>query len=55
MLGGAGWELVSVQHGVRGGGYDWERISSLIWTNRVAYLKRAVIPNRPVDEPQLVL
>ena len=55
LLGGAGWELVNVQHGnaSTGTAINWQ--NTLIWDNRVAYLKRRVLPGRAVDEPKLVL
>jgi hypothetical protein len=54
LLGGAGWELVSVQHGNKStGGYLDEY--ALIGDNRVAYFKRPAIAGRAVDEPELTL
>jgi hypothetical protein len=46
LLGGAGWELVSVQHSSPG---------NLRTQNKVAFFKRRVIQGRRVDEPRLVL
>ncbi len=55
LLGAAGWELVSVQHGNKYGGQIPYQQHGLIWDNRVAYFKRPVVPGRAVDEPKLVL
>ena len=52
LLGAAGWELVSVQHGLGGSAYLPYGLSP---ENRVAYLKRRVKPGRRVDEPELIL
>ncbi len=49
LLGGMGWEVVSVQHGNRGRGQS----DTLAWHNRVAHLKRVVVPGRAVDEPYI--
>jgi hypothetical protein len=60
ILGGFGWELVSVQYGnvVSGGvrvlGWDYEE-PTLNRQSRVAYLKRPSISGRATDEPKLVL
>jgi hypothetical protein len=51
LLGGAGWELVSVQYGNKSG---WEiNDDALIKSNRAAYFKRPVMTGRAVDEPKL--
>lgn len=50
LLGAAGWELVSIQHGPYtgiGGGLG------IIWDNCVAYFKRPSIPGRAVNDPKL--
>jgi hypothetical protein len=52
LLGAAGWELVSIQHGTNnsiGGEYE----GSIIWDKCIAYFKRPSIPGRPVSEPKL--
>lgn len=54
LLGGAGWELVSVQHGNRFNENTWQD-NGLIDGDKVAYLKRLVVSGRGVDEPQLNL
>ena len=55
LLGAAGWELVSVQHGNTSGGPHWCGEYTLVWDNRVAYFKRPVLSGRAVDEPKLAL
>jgi hypothetical protein len=50
LLGVAGWELVSVQHGTTAGTLYNGRI---LWDNVVAYFKRPVVPGRAIDEPEL--
>ena len=50
LLGGAGWELVSIQHGNRPSELD---SNSLVPGNIIAYLKRTVVSGRAVDEPKL--
>ncbi len=57
LLGAAGWELASVQHGTLVAtstvtDFHWETLS---WGNRVAYFKRPVETGRAVNEPKLVL
>ena len=57
FLGGAGWELMSVQlgnlafslGGILRTDYVWNTLS---WSNKIAYLKRPVIAERAVDEPK---
>lgn len=58
VLGGAGWELVSVQHGIVP--FDDSRIDGMpiggtvrAADNAIAYLKRPVEAGRAVDEPKL--
>jgi hypothetical protein len=46
LLGGAGWELVTVQHGSPG---------NLRNQNKVAFFKRRVVAGRKVDEPKFVI
>jgi len=61
LLGGVGWELVSVQDGkvaISQSGESArfaERWETLSWRNKVAYFKRRVVAGRAVDEPKLVL
>jgi hypothetical protein len=50
LLGQAGWELVSVQHG----NLEAEH-KALLRNEAVAYFKRPVQPGRGIDEPALVL
>ena len=57
LLGGSGWEMVSMQHGnVYGGGgsVQWDKGNyALVLDNKVAFFKRSVTPGRGVAEPQL--
>ena len=53
LLGGAGWELVSVQYGNKSGLEINE--DALIRSNQAAYFKRPVVAERAVDEPKLSL
>jgi hypothetical protein len=46
LLGGAGWELVSVQHSTPG---------NLRTQNKVAFFKRRVKPGRKLDEPKFMI
>jgi hypothetical protein len=56
LLGSNGWELVSVQFGNRNeSGSEYHDSGYIRWDNRVAYLKRPILPGRSVDEPKLVL
>ena len=60
LLGGFGWELVSVQYGNLAfsfGGFSKEeyRWDTLSQGNRVAYFKRRVLSGRAVNEPKLEL
>ena len=59
LLGAAGWELVSVQHGNRyshgGGQVSTVEENGLVWTNKSAYFKRPILPGRAVDGPKLVI
>lgn len=60
MLGGMGWELVSVQYGnleFSLGGFSKEeyRWDTLSHNNRVAYFKRRAVSGRAVNEPKLTL
>lgn len=55
LLGEAGWELITVQHGVKTGGGAGMQREGLLWDNRVAYLKRPLMPGRAIDEPPLVV
>lgn len=59
VLGGAGWELVSVQHGIIPFG-DAQKIDGVpiggtvrAADNAIAYLKRSVMAGQAVDEPKL--
>jgi hypothetical protein len=60
-LGAAGWELVSVQHGISVfvpdasmGSSNAAKSGHLRWNNVVAWFKRPVRHGRPVDEPRLL-
>ena len=57
LLGAAGWELVSVQHGNRywagGGQVGSTEVNGLVWVNKSAYFKRPILPGRAVDKPKL--
>ena len=58
LLGVAGWELVSVQHGLLT--TRWNEAGAAVeqanWFSEiVAYFKRPVKPGRAVDEPRIVL
>lgn len=55
LLGAAGWELVSVQHGNAYGGTQPFASTALIGNNRVAYFKRPVVAGRAISEPELVI
>lgn len=48
ILGGAGWELVSIQHGIAPFGHVLSRSygGNLVWNSRVAYLKRPYLPGQ---------
>ncbi len=49
LLGAAGWEMVSAQHGnTANGDIYW-------WKSRVAYFKRPVVAGRAITEPELVI
>jgi CheY-like chemotaxis protein len=53
MLGLAGWEMVSIQHGDYAG--RAAENSTLSWNTIVAYFRRPVLPNRPITEPKISL
>jgi len=58
LLGAAGWELVSVQHGLLT--TRWNAAGAVLeqanwFTEIVAYFKRPVEPGRAIDEPKIVL
>lgn len=55
LLGLAGWELVSVQHGNSYGGQSSRNEDAILWNNQIAYFKRPVIPGRAINEPKLDL
>jgi hypothetical protein len=57
LLGGAGWEIVSVQHGTAlyTTGMGSYMGGKLHWDNIIAYFKRPVIAGRTVDQPKLNL
>jgi len=50
ILGGNGWELVSLQHG-----NDMNSWWPINWQNGAAYYKRRVLPGRAVNEPKITL
>ena len=55
LLGAAGWELVSVQHGLDaiGRAYYYAQEYALHSAYAYAYFKRPVEPGRDVDEPSI--
>ncbi len=60
LLGGLGWELVSIQHGNSayvpvGPPTGKIYVGSIEWRTAVAYFKRRVMPGRGVNQPPLVL
>ncbi len=54
LLGAAGWEIVSVQHGVIAPTIP-SHAGDLRMDNAIAYLKRPVVAGRAVDQPALRL
>ena len=48
LLGGCGWELVTVKIGSTSNHHD-----SLLLDNQIAYFKRPVVSNRPIDDVEL--
>jgi len=54
LLGGMGWELVTVQHGEYAGGMSADNYS-IRYDNRTAYFKRRVMQGRRANEPILRL
>ena len=54
LLGAAGWELVTVQHGVIAPTVP-SHAGDLRADNVTAYLKRPVVAGRPADQPTLQL
>lgn len=55
LLAGAGWELMSVQHGNLEGGTFQYLHDVLIPENAIAWLKRPALPGRPVNSPEISL
>lgn len=53
MLGLAGWEMVTIQHGDYAG--RAAEGSTLSWNTVVAYFRRPVLPERPITEPKISL
>ena len=55
LLGGSGWELVNIQHGISitTGSSFISNSGGLDISNSVAYFKRPAISGRAVDEPEL--
>lgn len=54
LLGAAGWELVTVQHGAIAPTIP-SHAGDLRADNIIAYLKRPVVAGRAVDQPTLIL
>jgi hypothetical protein len=55
FLGANGWEAVSIQIGNAYGGSTSHDQDVLVWGNRIALLKRPIMPNRKINEPELKL
>jgi hypothetical protein len=53
LLGLGGWEMVNIQHGDYAG--RAAEGSTLSWNTVVAYFRRPVLANRPINEPKISL